>query len=183
MESGSSRLTNDQLNPSNFSSPGTFRIFSPTDPFEPLVDTVDSTELQTRDGFRPFASNPLILEGRASGDFTETPATSSTGPTFVLDGTIELFGLGALDFSGEIRTTGVAEAPASGQLSLSTEIGTITIALTGYSQAEPNSMPHEMAFHVTDSTGVYAHTSGSGIAHLALTSAGNGSGTIEVTLG
>jgi hypothetical protein len=182
MEAGHNRLKLEELDARELPGSGTFRVFeTPTPPgiAEPIPVAYSQPVYH---GYRVFATNPLQVEGSATASFTETSSTATSSATYKLNGTIQLFGFGKLDLSGVIHSLGENYSHATGQLSLATRTGTISLSLSDPVKSAVGAIPSDMIFTVTSATGAYTHAGGAGIITFDVTHTGHNTGTISMSL-
>ena len=181
MDAGHTRLhleeLDERLNPSPI-----FRTYGVSTGPVTLDATPIAYTTPVYHGYRIYATNPLLVDGGASGNYTKTLATGSSSATYQLNGTVNLLGFGKLNLSGVINAEGSQQGTASGQLTLSTNAGAITIRLTDPSPGPNGVIPSQMIFTVTSATGAFSHAGGSGLIHFSASASTSTSGSFILSM-
>ncbi len=123
-----------------------------------------------------------MVGGSANASFTKILANPTSSATFDLNGSAQLFGLGTVNLSGVVHTVGVNHSHAVGHLTLSSRVGTITLALTDPAVSATEGMPSDMTFTITSATGAYARAGGAGVISFSVTHTSSTTGTISMSL-
>ncbi len=110
----------------------------------------------------------VALNGGVSGSFSFNPGIRDTGTSQTLTGTGSLEPIGAVNASGTMNSTGfIAKGHATGMFTFANTSGSITIKLTGPSQAGFAGLPRNFTYKIVGSTGTDAGARGSGKATLS----------------
>jgi hypothetical protein len=103
------------------------------------------------------------LHGTGTGTYHANPVPTDAGTSFTLSGTVHVAGLGTFRVTGSVQGVGmIASGRARGELVLSNDRGTITLALHGPVQSAFSQPPAELVYSVVRGTGHFRHVSGYG---------------------
>lgn len=161
---------------------GTSRIVSP-------FPTLESSEFSADECL--FAEEPLQLhfteegvpvEGQATGTYLKLRELNTLQVSYEIVGLIQLYGLGRLELNGEISVMGGARPRASGELYLTTDVGTIALALVDGGDCRLDSLPESMQFTVSRATGPYSHAGGSGTVYLSQAAMTDATGRVHLEI-
>jgi hypothetical protein len=180
MDAGQPRLNLEELDSRILPSHGQFRVYGTEG--TPLTSPI-ALSPPSYHGYRVLANSPLLVEGTATPAYTKTMGTTTTSASYALIGAISLYGFGNLSLSGTINALGPSSDRASGQLTLSSNRGTITLNLIGPDNSVRGAIANDFYFTVTSATGEYAHAGGIGLVHIGIspTSATTGHVTLSLT--
>ena len=139
-----------------------FKVVSGTGDFASLqmTGTIHLTEHPKAGKFvMSFASvqihDPSTLKGSGSGNYTMGLNVDS-GPLLKLKGTASLELLGEVNVSGSVQGTGfTTSGQATGTVTLSNKLGSVTLILTGPVQSGFSPLPTHFQFKVVGATGAY----------------------------
>ncbi len=104
----------------------------------------------------------------AHGRFTVTAPNVGAGRPYTFNGSVEFGGLGFFTIKGSITSVGnIRTGQAHGRITISNRRGTLTLDLTGPTQAANASLPTKFTYKVVSKTGVFASYGGQGTIQLA----------------
>ena len=103
------------------------------------------------------------LFGGTQGNYTPSVVVDARA-TYQLSGKVTLAGIGNFEMSGWLQTNGSEAGRATGQLTLTNSYGSITVELHSGVRPAFSSLPTELVYSITASTGAYGQTRGYGIA-------------------
>jgi hypothetical protein len=108
------------------------------------------------------------LKGTLTGAYT-SPLNNPDARSYDFTGAGTAGALGTADISGTISPPGfIRSAPATGELTLTSATGSVTIDLTGHTQPGGSPLPEKMKYVVTSGTGAFASAGGKGTISIAL---------------
>jgi hypothetical protein len=111
---------------------------------------------------------PFSVKGTITGSYT-IPLGNPDARSYDFAGTGTAGALGAADLAGSISPPGfIKSAPATGELTLTGATGSVTIDLTGHTQAGGSALPQEMSYKVTSGTSAFANAAGKGTVSIAI---------------
>ena len=126
-----------------------------------IVATIDSTANVAK----PYIS----LEGTIAGTYKLAPAVPDIGATYVFTGSGNAGALGPVGAAGSVHLPGfIASGMAGGTLTLTSasaspgKAGSVTLKLTGPTEAGFGPFPTTLSFVITSSTGAFANVAGIG---------------------
>jgi hypothetical protein len=97
-----------------------------------------------------------------------TIATAASGVrTYQLQGSAAFGKQGFFAIKGSVQTVGNKAGHAHGRITLSDRRGTLTLDLTGGTQAARSGLPTKFTYKVVSGTGYFAHYGGTGTIQLA----------------
>ncbi len=133
-----------------------------------LVATIDSTAIVA-----PKASLPL--DGTIKGTYKLAPTLPDIGATYVFNGSGHAGAMGTVTAAGTVTLPGfIATGHATGTLKLTrvsasaAHSGSVTLKLTGPTEAGFGPFPTDLAYVITAGTGAFAGATGSGIIAITL---------------
>lgn len=122
------------------------------------------------------ATKMVTLSGQIGGTWTLRGQVPDAGGAYQLSGNGTLAPLGPVRVAGSLQSPGlIAQGRTTGALTLTSAQGTLTLALSGPSQAGDSSQaggsppPSSLTYSVTGGTGAYAGEHGTGTARLVMT--------------
>ena len=120
----------------------------------------------------------LPLTGKITGTYTIPPLLNpEAGQTYIFNGSGTAGALGAVTATGSVHLPGfIASGKATGTLTLSNSLGSVTLTLTGPPQAGFGAFPSTLSFVITSATGAYANDSDTGTIKVTLQPSASASG-------
>jgi hypothetical protein len=150
----------------------------PLPPVHPAAPLVRESDVATH-----------LLDGHGQGTYTGLVVVDA-GPSFRLEGTADLAGMGHVKVSGWVQGVGmIAKGRAHGFLTFTNDRGSITLEIFGPPQAGFSSLPEHFNWNIVGHrTGDFAHMSGKGTLTLDLHALPTGDllpphGTFDLTVG
>jgi hypothetical protein len=144
-----------------------------------MVETCESRTLLSAGIGRPPAvvamvshhpAGPVRLVGTFQGQYQINGFIPDVGKTYVISGSGSVHGQGRGSVAGSLHSLGfIAQGEAQGDLTLQGARGSVTLHLTGPSQAGFQPLPSQFSFTTTGGTGRYRRLHASGTATLTLT--------------
>ena len=130
-----------------------------------LVATIHSTSVVS-----------LPLTGTIKGTYTIPPLMNpEAGQTYVFNGSGTAGALGAVTATGSVHLPGfIANGKAAGTLTLSNSLGSVTLTLTGPTQAGFGAFPSTLSFVISSATGAYANDTDAGTIKVTLQQSATG---------
>ena len=124
------------------------------------------------------AAQPQPPSGQAHGTYAVQVGNPDAGTAYHVQGSGHVKGVGQFTFTGTLHRVGfIAQGHATGTLTLTNANGSVTLALTGPTQAGFARLPVTFAYHVSGGTGAYAHATGHAFLNLYLTPTPGGDGS------
>jgi hypothetical protein len=101
------------------------------------------------------------------GRFTVTTNAATTAKTYTWDGSAIIGSAGNFAVTGAITTVGNRTGQATGRVVVSNPRGTLTLTITGPTQAARSGLPASVTYKVSGATGVFARFAGQGTLRLS----------------
>jgi hypothetical protein len=101
------------------------------------------------------------------GRFTVTTNRATAAKTYALEGSASLGSSGFFTISGSVTTVGSKAGRATGRVVLSSPRGTLTLNVSGPTQAANAALPTTVTYSVVGGTGVFSRYAGQGSLKLA----------------
>jgi hypothetical protein len=101
------------------------------------------------------------------GRFAFATVKATSARSYAFQGSADFGKLGYFAISGSITTVGSKAGHASGRLILRSSRGTLTLSITGPTQAARSALPSRLTYTVVSGTGVFAHYAGHGTVQLS----------------
>jgi hypothetical protein len=96
------------------------------------------------------------------GRYTLAKNTTTSAKTYTLQGSADFGSSGFFAIGGTIQTVGNKAGQATGRITLSNSRGTLTLQVTGPTQAKNAGVPSSFTYKVLSGTGFFAHYAGQG---------------------
>ena len=109
------------------------------------------------------APSVLSQHFKLSGHYSLGHGVPDVGATYAFTGAGKSASLGPVDMTGSIQLPGfIATGQATGQLTLSSARGTLTLTVSGSSQKGFGTMPRALTYSISGGTGAYSTATGTG---------------------
>lgn len=109
------------------------------------------------------------MAGQAQGGYIGSRTSLLSAVTYTLNGTADLNALGHTTVHGTVHSVGlVALGAATGTLTFTNSLGSVTMSIAGPTQGELAALPQQFTYTVVSGTGTYAHVRDTGTLTLAL---------------
>jgi hypothetical protein len=136
-------------------------LFCAVAPIDAAPMTVTSAQFATPQATIAIPK-PFPNAFNVAGTFTHPFGNPDAGSTYLFTGTGKTNVLGAFTLTGKVQGPGlIANARASGKLTITTPKGTIHLSVTGPLQS-PGSLPPSVSFSIYRGTGAFVNSKGKG---------------------